>query len=163
MSPAKHHPTTDYAAELLALFPAVKQPRPKPKSKVPQPPRRGAPKALGTIRHKGQFLKAIAKTKRRSCLAIAEQLHELPEYRHLSVRHLRDEVAAELDWVTKRVAGWADDLPPHILQRYFGIEPRATTASMTTEEIERENRRLKRELRQMALKILRYHLKANKA
>jgi hypothetical protein len=154
MSQVKAQPSTNYAAALLRYL----EPS-KPKPKLPRQPRRGRPPALGTIRHKGQFLKAIAEInsanrKRWSCLAIASELHKRPEYRHLSVRHLRDEVAAALKGLT--------ELPPDRLQHFLSELPPEATAKMTTQEIEREIRQIRRELRRMALETLRYHLKANK-
>jgi hypothetical protein len=146
MSQAADRATTNYAAALLAF---LDQPKPKPKL----PPGRGHPEALGTVRHKGRFLKAIAEIGRGNVSQIARRLRKRPEYQHLSEHQLRRDVAKILDWVTDLATGEVADLliryPPDVWQRQFGITPPALPRTKS-----------KWKLRQMALELLRYQLMA---
>jgi hypothetical protein len=136
--------TNPYVA---ALQKYLEKPRPI-KTRQP-PPRVGRPKALGKVRHVGQFLKAIAtinsgNKKLNTDSAIAGKLIELPEYQHLSEDRLRHNVAEAIYWL---IAVFKE-CPPDLWEARFGIEP---PSSMT-----------RRELRAKALEFLRRELLPNK-
>jgi hypothetical protein len=128
MSRIARHP--NYVAGLLRFL----EPELPPPLPSPAPPRRGRPKVLDTIRHKGQFLKAIAEISSDNPTLstnseIARALHRRDEYADVGPRQLRRNVAEALGWVVGAVAG---------------KEPSA--------------RVMNRELRQKVLEILRYQL-----
>jgi hypothetical protein len=121
-------------ADVLSRF---LEPEPPPPPPPPAPPRRGRPKVLDKIRHKGRFLKAIAEISSKyptlsTNSEIARALHRRPEYADVGPRQLRRDVAEALGWVLEAIVG------------------RAPSAQV-----------MNRALRQKVLGILRYQLKAN--
>jgi hypothetical protein len=143
MSLAADRATTNYAAALLAF---LDQPRPKPKPPLPSGP--GRRKALGTVRHEGRLLKAIAEIsldKKTLLFTFAKPLRKRPEYRHLSERTLQRNVSEALTSLTDLLQA----CPPDLWQELFGIEP--PKPPMT-----------ERKLRQKALELLRYQLMSEK-